>query len=88
MNEIEELKKQIEQIRERNKRVEKDKMWETSLTRRIFIAVSTYVLVVIFLITIKADKPFLSAIIPAVAYLVSTTSLEKVKEEWLKRRKM
>lgn len=49
MSEIEELKQEIENIKARNKRVEKDKAWETSLTRRIFIAVSTYILVVVFL---------------------------------------
>lgn len=87
MNDIEELKREIEKIKERNKKVEKDKAWETSWSRRIFIAVSTYVLILIFLLTIRADRPFFSAIIPAVAYLVSTTSLGIVKEEWLKRRK-
>ncbi|MCL5970285.1 MAG: hypothetical protein M1450_02150 [Patescibacteria group bacterium] len=86
MIQIEELKQEIESIKTRNKRVEKDKAWETSRTRRIFIAVSTYILVLIFLLTIHADRPFLSAIIPAVAYLISTMSLERIKEEWLKRK--
>lgn len=88
MTEIEELKQEIENINARNRKVEKDKAWETSLTRRIAISISTYILVLIFLITIGADQPFLSAIIPAVAYLVSTTSLGIIKEEWLKRKKV
>lgn len=87
MTEIEKLKQEIENIKARNRKVEKDKTWETSLTRRIFIAISTYILILIFLLTINADRPFLSAIIPAVAYLISTASLEKIKSEWLKRRK-
>ena len=33
--ENQELEKEIEQIKERNKRVELDKAWETSWTRRI-----------------------------------------------------
>lgn len=84
---VENLEQEIEKIKERNKRVEGDKAWETSWTRRIFIAASTYILISIFLIVIKVDKPFLSAIIPAVAYLVSTFSLGILKSRWLKRRK-
>lgn len=87
MTEIEGLKQEIENIKIRNRKVEKDKVWETSWSRRIFIAVSTYILILIFLLTIHADRPFLSAIIPAVAYLISTTSLGIIKSEWLKRKK-
>ncbi|MDO8658329.1 MAG: hypothetical protein Q7K55_06310 [Candidatus Levybacteria bacterium] len=87
MTEIEELKKEIEKIKERNKKVERDKTWETSWSRRIFIAVSTYILILIFLLTIHADRPYLSAIIPAVAYLISTASLDIVKQYWLKKKK-
>ncbi|KKU09656.1 MAG: hypothetical protein UX13_C0034G0003 [Candidatus Woesebacteria bacterium GW2011_GWB1_45_5] len=81
------LTKEIEKIKERNKRVEADKAWEISWTRRIFIAVSTYVLISIFLIIIRVEKPFLSAVIPAVAYLLSTFSLTILKSHWLKNRK-
>lgn len=86
MEESENLKKEIENIKERNKRVEKDKAWETSWTRRIAIAVSTYFLILIFLYSIGADKPFLSAIIPAVAYMISSTTLNTLKSWWLKQR--
>ncbi|OGH11107.1 MAG: hypothetical protein A2857_03045 [Candidatus Levybacteria bacterium RIFCSPHIGHO2_01_FULL_36_15] len=86
MDQIEKFKKEIESIKERNKRVEKDKAWETSWTRRIAIAVSTYILILIFLYSIGADKPFLSAIIPAVAYMISSASLNSLKTWWLKNR--
>lgn len=86
MKEIDELKSEIEKIKERNKKVEADKAWETSWVRRIFIAVSTYILVVILLVSIGAEKPFSTAIVPAVAYLVSTASLGIVKEWWLKAK--
>ena len=49
MAELENLKTEIEKIKARNRRVEKDKTWETSLTRRIAIATITYVLITIFL---------------------------------------
>lgn len=83
MKEIDELKNEIEKIKERNKRVELDKAWETSWARRILIAVSTYILVVILLISISAEKPFLSAVIPACAYFVSTVSLGIIKSWWI-----
>lgn len=84
---IEKLEKEVEKIKERNLRVETNKAWEVSWTRRVFIAVSTYILILIFLIIIKVDSPFLSAFIPAAAYIVSTFSMGLLKSWWLKNRK-
>ena len=81
------LEKEIAKIRERNQKVEADKAWETSWTRRIFIGVSTYFLIAVFLIIIKAEKPFISAIIPALAYVISTLSLGLLRTWWLKSQK-
>ena len=86
MPDIEKLKKEIEEIKKRNKRVERDKTWETSWTRRIAIATSTYILIAIFLFMIKIEKPFLAAIIPSVAYLISTTTLGILKNWWLENQ--
>lgn len=83
---IKTLEEEINKIKERNRRVEADKGWETNWTRRIFIGVSTYFLIAIFLVIIKAEKPFLSAIIPAVAYVISTLSLGLLRSWWLKRQ--
>ena len=47
------LEKEIEQIKERNKRVELDKAWETSWARRICIMVLTYIVVVVYSYIIK-----------------------------------
>ena len=33
---LEKIKKEVEEIKQRNKRVELDKAWETSMTRTIF----------------------------------------------------
>ena len=49
-----ELKEEIEKIKKRNKRVEKDKEWETSLTRKLTIAVLTYIVVVLYSYFINA----------------------------------
>lgn len=81
------LAKEVEKIKERNRRVEADKSWETSWARRIFIGVSTYILIAIFLIIIRVERPLESAIIPAIAYLISTLTLGVLKSWWLKNRK-
>lgn len=47
MASIEELEKEIPQIKERNKRVEADKAWETSTSRKIIIAIATYIVITI-----------------------------------------
>ena len=48
-----ELERKIIEIKERNKRVGLDKKWETSYTRRIFIMVLTYFVVVIYSLMIQ-----------------------------------
>ena len=45
---MKDLEKEIKEIKQRNKRVELDKKWETSLTRRLCICLLTYVIVVIY----------------------------------------
>ena len=45
---MEELKKEIENIKNRNNRVELDKRWETSFTRRLCICILTCIVVVIY----------------------------------------
>ena len=42
------LNKEIEEIKKRNKRVELDKAWETSWTRKICICILTYIVVVVY----------------------------------------
>ena len=42
------LEKRIEEIEKRNKRVELDKKWETSWTRKICIMILTYIIVIIY----------------------------------------
>ena len=77
--------KEIENIKERNKRVETDKAWETSKIRRIIIAILTYLVIVIFLFTIKAPNPWLSAMVPVVGFILSTLTLPILKNLWIKK---
>ena len=72
-------------IEERNSRVETDKAWETSWTRRIVIAVMTYVVIGLMLSLINADRPWLGAVIPTLGFLLSTLSLPVIKTMWARR---
>ncbi len=78
------MKKEIELIKERNKRVEADKAWEISKTRRFIIALMTYIIVVIFLFVIDAPMPWLTALVPALGYALSTLTLPFFKKLWVK----
>jgi hypothetical protein len=76
------LEKRIRAIEERNRRVESDKAWETSWTRRLSIAVLTYGVVVAYLFFINADKPFVSALVPAIGFMLSTLLLKTIRDIW------
>ena len=82
-----EIKKEFDLMKERNKRVESDKAWETSFTRRIFIAAVTYVTAAIWLLTIHDTNPLLKALVPTGGYLLSTLSLPPIKRWWGRRGK-
>lgn len=82
------LKQEIEKIKERNKRVELDKKWETSLTRRILIVILTYIVVVIYSFSIdKINNILLSSLVPVFGFVLSTMSLNGFRKVWEKRIK-
>ena len=82
---MKDLEKEIELIKERNHRVEKDKAWETSWDRRICIAVLTYFVVVCYNYGItKLDNIFLSSLVPVMGFLLSTLSLKLIRNIWEK----
>ena len=86
MASLKELEKEIKQIRERNKRVEIDKAWETSFTRVILIVVLTYIVMALFFYFAKLPKPFINSIVPALAFTLSTLSLPFFKKIWIKNK--
>jgi len=79
------IKEEINQIKERNKRVEADKAWEISFTRKLVIAIMTYLLIVLFLWIIQVTKPWLNALVPAIAFILSTLTLPLFKDWWLRK---
>ena len=80
------LEKEIKKIQERNKRVELDKAWETSWTRKICIMILTYIVVIIYSYVIrKYDNIFLSSLVPVIGFTLSTLSLKLVRKIWEKK---
>lgn len=78
-----ELKEEIEKIKARNERVEKDKKWETSWTRRICICILTYIVVVAYSVIIqKITNIWLSSLVPVIGFTLSTLSLKYVRKIW------
>lgn len=83
--EKEELQLEIEKIKERNARVELDKRWETSWTRRIVICLLTYIVVLIYSATInKIANVWLSSLVPVIGFTLSTLSLRFIRKIWEK----
>ncbi|OGG12800.1 hypothetical protein A3D77_07120 [Candidatus Gottesmanbacteria bacterium RIFCSPHIGHO2_02_FULL_39_11] len=77
-----ELEQRIRQIEERNKGVELNKAWETSYTRRVLVALFTYLVIVLYLKFIVGIDPWINAIVPTVGFLLSTLTLRFFKEMW------
>lgn len=86
MTTLEELEQRIARIEVRNKRVELDKAWETSLARKLFVAGLTYLAMGIFMRAIGVTNPWLNAIIPSIAFLLSTLTMPVFKDWWVKQR--
>lgn len=78
------IEEEIRKIQERNKRVETDKTWETSFSRRILLTLFTYLAIGVYLQVINIPRPWLNAIVPAVAFMLSTLTLPFFKKLWLK----
>lgn len=81
------LVKRLLAVEERNKRVEEDKAWETSIIRRGLIAIITFIFIGLYLSWLDVNKPWLNAIVPVVGFLFSTLAVQRAKNAWLNKRK-
>jgi len=75
----------IKDIKERNARVEADKAWETSGTRRVIIALVTYTIAGVYMGQLGINDPWLNAFVPTGGYIFSTLSLGVVKKIWIEK---
>lgn len=86
MDRLDELERAIREIEERNIRVEAEKAWEVSFARRALIILGTYAIAVLVFFSVGSLRPFLDALIPMVAYILSTQSLPLIKRWWMRRQ--
>lgn len=83
---LESLEHEINQIKARNSRVEADKAWETSWTRKLLVLVLTYLVIVIFCLISELPNPFANAIVPSVAFILSTMTVPLFKKWWTRKK--
>ncbi|OGZ95939.1 MAG: hypothetical protein A2676_00580 [Candidatus Sungbacteria bacterium RIFCSPHIGHO2_01_FULL_51_22] len=81
---METVEQKIQKIEERNRSVEADKAWETSWTRRVMLTLCTYCAIGVYMWAIGISHPWLNAVVPAVAFMLSTLTLPLFKKMWLK----
>ena len=79
------LEERVAAIEERNKKVELDKKWETSWTRKLAIIIFTYVLLGSYMWTIGVTEPLINAVIPTVGFTLSTLSMPYLRKIWEKK---
>jgi hypothetical protein len=84
MSSLKKLEEEINKIKARNKRVETEKAWETSWSRRLTITVLTYLVVSIFFYFMGDPEPLQQAIVPSLAFVLSILSSPLMKKIWLK----
>ena len=84
MSDFNQIEQEIFRIKERNRRVEIDKKWETSRFRRLLIIIFTYLAMGFYLSVLRVDRPWLNAIVPALAFMLSTLTLPFFRKVWIK----
>jgi len=84
MDKYQHLEKRIQRIENRNKKVELDKAWEISLTRRFLLILFTYLAIALYMKFILNINPWLNAIIPTLGFFLSTLTLPYLKKIWEK----
>lgn len=87
MAKIQQLEERLKKIQQRNLRVEVDKAWETSYTRRGLLTIFTYLAIGLYLQAILIPRPWLNAIVPAIGFMLSTLTLPFFKKMWIEFRK-
>jgi len=74
------LEKEIELIKERNKKVEADKSWETSFSRKFLLILTTYLVIVLFMHFAEIKSPWINAVVPSIGFYL-LAKREKWKNE-------
>ena len=83
---MEKIEDRLNKIEDRNKRVELDKAWETSLIRILSVSIITYIIAFFVLFSMGVSKSYLSALIPVIGFILSTQSIPMIKKYWIKNK--
>lgn len=86
MSDITELRERITKLEARNARVEADKAWEGSWTRRLLIMALTYVVIVCYLQFVVHVNPWINAVVPVTGFFLSTLTISLIKRVWIQNR--
>ncbi|NJL46904.1 MAG: hypothetical protein HC929_04620 [Leptolyngbyaceae cyanobacterium SM2_5_2] len=79
------LEAAVEELRDRNRRVEREKGWETSLSRKILLSALTYGITALVFWKIAVPDPLANALIPTTGYVISTLTIPWAREIWVAR---
>jgi hypothetical protein len=85
MDQKQSLEERIAKLEARNRRVEADKAWETSWTRRLSIMALIYLTVVFYLHFVIHINPWVNSLVPVIGYTVSTLTIGFLKQHWSAR---
>ncbi len=88
MNDLDSIKKRLAIIEQRNRRVETDKAWESSYTRRGLLIWFNYLAIGLYMSAINVSQPWLNAIVPSIGFLLSTLTLPHFKKWWIRKRSL
>jgi hypothetical protein len=80
------IEERIAAIELRNNKVELDKGWETSWTRKLSIMILTYLVVVCYLHFVVRIDPWINALVPVIGYFLSTLTIGLIKRIWAQRK--
>ena len=80
---LERLEKDLDEIKQRNLRVEADKAWEVSSLRISSLCLITYFIACILLYVLGSERFWLNALGPVIGFYLSSQSLTGIKTWWI-----
>ncbi|HYH36269.1 MAG TPA: hypothetical protein VD706_02095 [Candidatus Saccharimonadales bacterium] len=87
MTEDRTLEERVAKLEARNRRVEADKAWETSWTRRLALTLFIYITVVFYLHFVIHINPWINGLVPVIGYFVSTLTVSFLKRRFTDRQR-
>jgi hypothetical protein len=79
------LEERVDRLEARNRRVEADKAWEISWTRRFVLMILIYVIVVFYLRFVVHIDPWINGLVPVIGYFLSTLTISFLKNRFMVR---